>query len=57
MTLCPHEKCKWFHEDRTDKRTGERIHRKCYYEPGCWRGQIDVAIFAVKLNKELNKKE
>jgi hypothetical protein len=41
MKLCPGEKCSHYHE--TDKK------RSCYYEPGCWKGELSVLLSTLKL--------
>jgi len=40
--FCPVDKC--FHYSKATK-----YLRKCYYEPQCWKGYLDVLIALVKL--------
>lgn len=49
MGLCPLEKCEWYGKDKRDYMTGEITRRKCYYEPQCWRGDIDALFDTVVL--------
>ena len=40
--LCPGDKCKHFsHNIKYDK--------KCFYEPQCWRGKLDIFFFMFTL--------
>lgn len=41
MRFCKREKCKWYSDP-------SKYGRKCYYEPRCWRGWLDIIIFVAK---------
>ena len=41
MRFCKYEKCKWYSDP-------SKYGRKCYYEPQCWRGWLDIIIFVAK---------
>jgi hypothetical protein len=42
MNLCPRQRCP--HYGRATK-----YPRKCYYEPQCWRGQVDAMLSLIRL--------
>ena len=42
MRFCKYEKCRWYSDD-------SKYGRKCYYEPQCWRGGLDILFFLIKL--------
>jgi len=42
VRFCPREKCRWWHDD-------SKYGRKCYYEPQCWRGKLDLLIEMIKI--------
>ena len=44
LHLCPCEKCPHYSTDPPAK-----YPRKCYYEPQCWKGQLDVLFSMLKL--------
>ena len=44
MNLCRAERCRWWGEAKPG-------HRKCYYEPDCWRGYLDLLFFMFKLRR------
>ena len=48
MPLCRREKCYWYSHDKRDEH-GNLIRRKCYYEPGCILGYIDLLISLIKI--------
>jgi len=48
MKFCKYEKCYWYGHEKRDKQ-GNIIQRKCYYEPGCWRGYLDMLIEIFRL--------
>ena len=37
MRFCPLEKCQHYEE-------ASKYPRKCYYEPQCWKGYLDLVI-------------
>jgi len=42
MRFCPGKKC--IHYGKVTK-----YPRKCYYEPQCWRGYLDLIIAVIRL--------
>lgn len=35
--LCPQDKCRHYHR-------AIKYPRKCFYEPQCWRGWVDILV-------------
>jgi len=35
--FCPLDKCQWYGDS-------SKYGRKCYFEPNCWRGYLDLII-------------
>lgn len=56
MGLCPRDKCRWYGEDKVDIE-GNIIQRKCYYEPQCWKGDIDMMVETIKFAARIRKEE
>ena len=48
MRFCPKDKCRWYSDP-------SKYGRKCFYEPQCWRGYLDVLIAVFKLKMGLKK--
>jgi len=44
MEFCPNDKCS--HYDKATK-----YPRKCYYEPQCWRGYLDLLIAILRIRR------
>ncbi|MBA7492763.1 hypothetical protein ES702_03313 [subsurface metagenome] len=44
VKFCPDEKCRWYSDP-------SKYGRKCFYEPNCWRGYLDVLISIVKMRR------
>jgi len=42
MKLCPERKCPHYWE-------ATKYPRKCYYEPMCWKGYLDILISLTKM--------
>jgi len=42
IRLCPGEKCQHYSK-------ATRYPRKCYYEPQCWRGWLDLMIDVIRM--------
>ena len=42
MKLCRGDRCRWYSDP-------SKYGRKCYYEPNCWRGWIDVLVLTIRL--------
>ena len=42
VRFCGYEGCRWYGD-------ASKYGRKCFYEPQCWRGYLDVLIGLVKL--------
>ncbi len=42
MSFCPGIKCPHYGE-------ATRYPRKCYYEPQCWKGYLDMIIAVIRL--------
>ena len=53
--FCPGEKCYWYSHEKIVN--GEFARRKCYYEPGCWKGMLDSLLVAFTKKKEKEGKE
>ena len=47
MRLCPREKCRWYSDP-------SKYGRKCFYEPNCILGWIDVLVSLIKLRRGEN---
>lgn len=43
--FCPGRKCPWYGKAR------QEAGRKCYYDPRCWRGRLDVILTVIKRRK------
>jgi hypothetical protein len=41
VKFCPGEKCKHYSQ-------ATKYPRKCYYEPQCWRGYLDILMVILK---------
>jgi len=41
MMFCPKEKCPHYSK-------ATKYPRKCYYEPQCWRGYLDILLITMK---------
>ena len=50
MKLCLEEKCPHYSK-------ATKYPRKCYYEPQCWRGQLDVIIAIIRISFSTQKIE
>lgn len=48
MNLCPRDRCKHYGDD-------EKYGKKCYYEPQCWRGILDMMFQGFTLMKKIRK--
>jgi len=50
MRFCPLDKCSHYSE-------ATKYPRKCYHEPQCWRGYLDIiiALFELRFRDENNK--
>jgi hypothetical protein len=48
MSFCPGDKCP--HWGKATK-----YRRKCYYEPQCWKGYIDILLASHQRKKEAKK--
>ena len=42
MGLCPGEKCEHYGK-------ATKYPRKCYYEPQCWKGYLDLMIAVIRI--------
>ena len=42
LKFCPEEKCLHYGE-------ATKYPRKCYYEPQCWRGYLDILVAIIRL--------
>jgi len=50
MRFCPLEKCPHYGK-------ATKYPRKCYYEPQCWRGYLDLMIAIIKLRFRRSKND
>jgi len=52
MRLCFYEECEHYSK-------ATKYPRKCFYEPQCWRGYLDIVIemIELKLPKKLKRKK
>lgn len=41
MRFCKKERCRWYKDP-------SKYGRKCYYEPQCWRGYLDILLTIIR---------
>jgi hypothetical protein len=49
MSFCPGDKCPHYGQ-------ATKYPRKCFYEPQCWRGIVDVMTHSHQLRKAVKKR-
>jgi len=48
MNLCPGDKCPHYGQ-------ATKYPRKCYYEPQCWKGMVDMMVHEATVLLEMRK--